>query len=92
MESVDTAQFKSPLKKLVEFFRGSRDKWKTKYFLKRDESILLANKVRAVEKSRQHWKELAQSAEQQAKQAKAELHEHREELHELREELKKSSA
>ena len=69
---------------LVEFFRASRDKWKAKYFLKRDESILLANKVRAVEKSRQHWKELAQVAERQAKQVKAELHE-------LREELKKSS-
>ena len=85
MESVDTAEFKSPVKKLVEFFRTSRDKWKAKYFLKRDESILLANKVRAVEKSRLHWKELAHAAKLQAKQAKAELHE-------LREELKKSNA
>ena len=85
MESVDTAQFKSPIKKLVEFFRGSRDKWKTKYFLKRDESILLANKVRAVEKSRQRWRELAQNAEQKAKQAMVELYA-------VREELKKSNA
>lgn len=80
MESVDLRQLKSPLKKLVEFFRGSRDKWKAKYFLKRDEGILLANKVRSVEKSREHWKGIAQSAKQQAKQAKAELHEFREEL------------
>lgn len=85
MESVDTAavnEFKSPVKKLVEFFRGSRDKWKAKYILKRDENIRLANLVRAVEKSRQHWKELAKTAQQKAKA----------ELHELREKLKKSNA
>jgi len=85
MESLDTAQLKSPIKKLVGFFRRSRDKWKAKYFVKRDESILLANKVRAIQKSREHWRELAEVAQQKAKQATAELHE-------LREELKKSSA
>jgi hypothetical protein len=80
MESVSTTEFKSPVKKLVEFFRGSRDKWKEKYFLKRDESILLANKVRAIEKSRQHWSEVAQSAKLEAKKAKAELLRVKEEL------------
>ncbi len=85
MESVESAELKSPVKKLVKFFRNSRDKWKSKYFLKRDEGILLGNKVRAVEKSRQHWREVARCAQQQAKQAKAELHE-------VREELKKSIA
>ena len=40
MQSLDTAQLKSPIKKLVEFFRRSRDKWKAKYFVKRDESIV----------------------------------------------------
>ena len=84
MNSVDTVQFKSPVRKLVEFFRGSRDKWKAKYFLKRDENILLANKVRAVQKSREHWKELAQNAEQTAKQANAALRQ-------LREDQKKST-
>jgi len=83
METVDTPRLKSPVKKLADFFHRSRDKWKAKYFVKRNESILLANKVRAVEKSRQHWKELAQSAQQHAKQAKAELQD-------LREQLKKS--
>ena len=84
MNSVETVQFKSPVRKLVEFFRGSRDKWKAKYFLKRDENILLANKVRAVQKSREHWKELAQNAEQTAKQANAALRQ-------LREDQKKST-
>lgn len=73
MEFVKTAQFKSPVKKLVEFFRESRDKWKEKYLLKRDESILLANKVRAIEKSRQHWCDVAKAAKLEAKQAKSEL-------------------
>ncbi len=80
METVVLGELKSPLKKLVEFFRGSRDKWKAKYFRKRDEGILLANKVRAIEKSRDHWRAVAQSAQQLAKQAKADLHEFREEL------------
>jgi gas vesicle protein len=84
MESVSTVEFKSPVKKLSEFFRRSRDNWKEKYLRKRDENILLANKVRAVEKSRQHWSEVAQAAKQEVKQAKAELRQ-------LREELKKIS-
>lgn len=85
MESVNTAEFKSPVKKLVEFFRGSRDKWKARYILKRDESILLANKVRAVEKSRQHWSDVARVAKLEVKQVKAELRR-------VKEELKKTSA
>ena len=52
MESMDTAQLKSTVKKLDEFFRRIRNKWKAKYFVKRDKSILLANKVRAIQKSR----------------------------------------
>lgn len=80
MELVNTAPLKSPVKKLATFFRLSRDKWKAKYFLKRDEGILLTNKVRALEKSRQQWRERAQSAVQQAKQTKAELHDLREEV------------
>ena len=80
MESMDTAQLKSPVKKLVEFFRRSRNKWKAKYFVKRDDSILLANKVRAIQKSRTYWRELAQDAQQKAKQAITDLHDLREEL------------
>lgn len=83
MGSVDVAQLKSPVKKLADFFCRSRDKWKAKYVIKRNESIMLANKVRATEKSRQHWKDIARSANEQVKQAKAEIQE-------LREALKKS--
>ena len=53
MPAASVDELKSPVKKLVEFFRRSRDKWKAKYFEKRDKSILLANQIRAVEKSRE---------------------------------------
>lgn len=80
MESLSADEFKSPVKKLVVFFRASRDKWKERYLVKRDESILLANKVRAVEKSRQHWSEVARAAKLEVKQVKAELQRVTEEL------------
>lgn len=79
-EAVD--ELKSPLKKLVSFFRKSRDGWKAKHLATKYENIVLANKVRSVEKSRLKWKDKAQLAEKAAKEAK-------EELHLLREVLKK---
>ena len=85
MEVADTVQLKSPIRKLVSFFRRSRDQWKSKYVSKRNDSILLANKVRALEKSRQNWREIAQLARLETKKAK-------EELRDLRVELKKSNA
>ena len=69
MESLDTDPLKAPIKKSFEFFRRSRDKWKAKYFVKRDESILIANKVCAIQKSREHWRELAEVAHEKARQA-----------------------
>jgi len=62
MPAASVDQLKSPVKKLVEFFRRSRDKWKAKYFEKRDKSILLANQIRAVEKSREQWRLKAEDA------------------------------
>lgn len=84
MEAIDEPRFKSPPKKLIAFFERSRDGWKAKYFRKRDENILLANKVRAVEKSRLHWREIAQQAQHENKQAQAELRQ-------LGEQLKKTN-
>lgn len=57
-----TSEYKSPVKKLAAFFEKARDKWKAKYIAKRDQAILLANQVRAVEKSREHWRTVAQDA------------------------------
>jgi hypothetical protein len=53
------SEYKSPLKKLTAYFEKARDNWKAKYMAKRDQAILLANQVRAVEKSRDHWKTVA---------------------------------
>ena len=65
-----TSEFKSPLKKLVSFFEKSRDNWKAKYIAKRDQAILLANQVRAVEKSREFWRTIAEEAKRELDELK----------------------
>lgn len=70
MEPTYVAVLKSPTKKLVVFFKSSRDKWKAKYFAKRDEAKLLANQVRAVERSRQQWRAVAEQAKREAQELK----------------------
>ena len=52
-------EFKSPQRKLVAFFKRSRDGWKAKYMNVKKELKKAGNQVRAVEKSRAHWKEVA---------------------------------
>lgn len=71
MPVANVDEFKSPVKKLVEFFRGSRDKWKAKYLEKRDKAIYLANQIRAVEKSREQWRLRAEDAQQRIKDLEA---------------------
>jgi hypothetical protein len=61
-------ELKSPIKQLAVFFRRSRDEWKAKYLVKRDQAILLANQVRAVEKSRALWRVKAEKALRQVKE------------------------
>jgi hypothetical protein len=56
--------FKSPAAKLIEFFRRSRDGWKAKHQAVKQENKKLANQVRAVEKSREQWRQTARSAQQ----------------------------
>lgn len=73
MEPTKTSELKSPPKKLVAFFRSSRDKWKTKYFNSRDQAILLANQVRAVENSRARWRSVAEQAKREIKELKEQL-------------------
>ena len=61
----ESSEYSSPVKKLAAFFEKARDRWKAKYMAKRDQAILLANQVRAVEKSREHWKSVAQEAKRE---------------------------
>ena len=52
----DVPGYSSPLRKLVQFFRKSRDGWKRKYLDVKRNHKLLQNQVRAVEYSRDRWK------------------------------------
>lgn len=70
---METQEFKSPERKLVRFFRRSRDGWKLKYMKCKQQRKKLSNQVRAVEKSRAHWKEVARQEREQRRQLAREL-------------------
>ena len=55
--------WKSPLRKLVRFFRRSRNGWRAKYAAKKEQCKLMGNQVRAVEKSCEKWRKAAQQAQ-----------------------------
>jgi hypothetical protein len=69
----DVEQFTTPRKKLLRFFVGSRDGWKAKCAQAKEERKLQANQVRAVEKSRAHWRALAEERQQRITALEAEL-------------------
>ena len=56
--------FKSPLPKLLAFFRRSRDGWKAKYQELKRKFKLEHNQRWAVEKSRQKWRQKCELAQQ----------------------------
>ena len=77
MASVDfvetTKAWKTPLPKLVRFFYESRAKWKQKHAELGKKNKLLSNQVRAVEKSREQWRQLAEQSQQEARRLREEL-------------------
>ena len=66
MANVLLGRFTSPGRKLLPFFVKSRDNWKAKHHELKKEAKLLSNQVRAVEASREHWRERATAAERRA--------------------------
>jgi len=48
--------YKSPVRKLVNFFEKSRDNWKEKYQLTKKQNKKLKNKVCTLKSSQQKWK------------------------------------
>ena len=66
-------EWRSPLRKLTRFFLGSRDRWKSKYMAIKKRCKELGSQVRAVEKSREKWKQDAKHALQQVRQLQQEL-------------------
>lgn len=67
--------FKSPMPKLVAFFRRSRDQWKEKCQAAKLQNKKLANQTRAVEKSRERWKQKAQEADERVRRLERQLEE-----------------
>ena len=70
---MEARTFKSPARKRVRFFEGSRDKWKQKYRESQRVRKQLSNQVRAVEKSREHWRDVARQERERAQQLEHEL-------------------
>lgn len=70
---MEARTYKSPARKLIRFFESSRDKWKQKYLALQQARKLMSNQVRAVEKSREHWRQIAQAERQRAEQLEREL-------------------
>jgi len=75
---MDVLEYRSPMRKLLTFFKKSRDKWKAKCQDAKHQNKLLTNQTRAVEQSRDQWKRLAQT--------------HAETIAKLEQELKKKFA
>jgi hypothetical protein len=71
--SMKADQYRSPRKKLLRFFVGSRDRWKVKCAQARMERKLMANQVRAVEKSREQWRTLAEEQGRRIEELEQEL-------------------
>jgi hypothetical protein len=73
MVSKDLDELSSPPRKLLPFFKTSRDGWKAKHHEVKEECKLLSNQVRAVEKSREKWRARAEAAEQRVKELEREI-------------------
>lgn len=71
--SKDVDQYSTPRKKLLRFFMRSRDGWKEKCQEARKQRKLMANQVRAVEKSRKRWRTLAEEGQRRVAELEAEV-------------------
>lgn len=69
--SVFEHRFKSPIVKIAAFFEKSRDRWKEKYQTVKAEVRSVKHQIRAIEKSRQLWRDRAEAAEAQLKKSVA---------------------
>lgn len=62
--------YKSPLKKLVNFFEKSRDDWKDKYMGKKIEFKRATNQINDLKQRKESWKDRAIKAENELKEVK----------------------
>lgn len=68
-------QFTSPGRKLLPFFINSRDSWKAKHHELKKQIKLVSNQARAVEASREQWRERATAAERRAAELERQIEE-----------------
>jgi predicted nucleic acid-binding Zn-ribbon protein len=64
------AEYKSPIRKVLQLLQQTRDKLRDKYSACREELRKQQNQVRAVEKSRAMWRRRAEAAETQLQDQK----------------------
>jgi hypothetical protein len=70
---MDVLEYRSPMRKLLNFFKKSRDQWKAKCQEAKHRNKLLANQTRAVEQSRDQWKLLARTQAEKIAELELEL-------------------
>jgi histidinol-phosphate/aromatic aminotransferase/cobyric acid decarboxylase-like protein len=63
--------YKSPLRKLVQFFEKSRDQWKAKCLEAKATAKGLKHRIRYLEQSKEEWKTKAKELEQELARLKA---------------------
>ena len=68
---MDRVEFRSPLRKLVAFFKASRDKWKEKCQQTKYELKLLKRRFENLEFNRDEWQKCYRQAEIQREQLQA---------------------
>jgi septal ring factor EnvC (AmiA/AmiB activator) len=73
VRQADAAAFRSPQRVLVDWFRRSRDNWKSKYMELKNELKRFKVRVSDVEKSRRRWQEKAKASENELKALRAEF-------------------
>jgi chromosome segregation ATPase len=69
----EAPRYRSPKRVLARAFEISRDLWKGKYNLLREELKALRTDVRDLRRSRQHWRAKAEALEQKAKELQTQL-------------------
>ena len=65
--------YRSPLHKLLNFFRKSRDGWKAKCLAAKRKGKALANNIAALTKSRDRWKVQSRQQREEIEQLRQEL-------------------
>jgi len=69
----EAPRYRSPKRVLARAFEISRDLWKGKYNLLREELKALRTDVRDLRRSREHWRAKAEAFEQKAKELQTQL-------------------